>query len=254
MSQDSALLALMAAGASHCAVVISDHGSLLTSLFFTGLMGSLSHCSTMCGPFVLSQVAARMEAIPAQKMREWHRLTGAALLPYHLGRGTTYMLLGSLGALLAGSLSSLNGLRWLSAGLLLVAALLLVGYALPQFKIHLPGLPAERWWSATVARKAQALFASPVGGRGYLLGTLLGFIPCGLLYAALAAAAATGDPLAGAFGMAAFVLGTIPMLFVVGLLGHLAGDRWRTTMRQATPILLLFNAAALVWMAVSQIL
>lgn len=251
MESESALLALIAAGASHCAVVITDRGSLLVSLFMTGLLGSLTHCSAMCGPFVLSQVAARMEAIPAREMREWHRLTGAALLPYHLGRGTTYMALGGLGAALAGSLQDLSGLRWLSGGLLLVAALVLVGYAIPQLKVAFPpGRWAERWWSAQVAGWARPLFASPIGARGYGLGVLLGFIPCGLLYAALAAAAATGDPLAGVFGMGAFVLGTIPTLFTVGLLGHLAGQQWRESLRKAAPWLLLFNAGALTWMAV----
>ncbi|MBY0430344.1 MAG: sulfite exporter TauE/SafE family protein, partial [Rhodospirillales bacterium] len=48
----------------------------MASLFLTGLVGSLSHCAGMCGPFVLSQVAARLESRPASRMREWHRLTG----------------------------------------------------------------------------------------------------------------------------------------------------------------------------------
>lgn len=251
MEQESALLALIAAGASHCVVVITDRGSLLVSLLMTGLLGSLTHCSAMCGPFVLSQVAARMEAIPAREMREWHRLSGAALLPYHLGRGTTYMALGGLGAALAGSLQDLSGLRWISGVLLLVAALLLVGYAIPHVKIAVPlGRWAEQWWSSRVSGWAKPLFASPIGVKGYGLGILLGFIPCGLLYAALAAAAATGDPVAGMFGMAAFVLGTIPALFIIGLLGHLAGQRWRENVRKAAPVLLLLNAAILTWMAI----
>jgi sulfite exporter TauE/SafE len=254
MDQDQALLALLAAGVSHCAVVITDKGSLLVSLLFTGLVGGLSHCSTMCGPFVLSQVSARMEAIPASQMREWHRLTGAALLPYHLGRGTTYMALGAIGAALAGSLSGLGGLRWLSAALLIVAAMLLVGYALPQFKVKLPGGDlSERWWSGRVAKIAKPLFSAPLGFKGYLLGLLLGFIPCGLLYGALTAAASTGDPVAGAMGMGAFVLGTLPTLFAVGLLGHFAGQRWRAMVRSGAPILLLLNAGVLTWLAISLI-
>jgi sulfite exporter TauE/SafE len=254
MDQDQALLALLAAGVSHCAVVITDKGNLLLSLLFTGLVGGLSHCSTMCGPFVLSQVSARMEALPASQMREWHRLTGAALLPYHLGRATTYMSLGAIGAALAGSLSGLGGLRWLSAILLMIAALLLIGYALPQLKVKLPGgAVAERWWSGRMATLAKPLFSAPVGLKGYLLGILLGFIPCGLLYGALTAAASTGDPLAGAFGMGAFVLGTLPTLFAVGLLGHFASQRWRDIVRRGAPILLLLNAGVLTWLAVTLI-
>ncbi len=76
-------------------------------------------------------------------------------------------------------------------------------------------------------RWARPLFARPVGFRGYALGLMLGFLPCGLLYGALAAAAASGDPLTGAFAMIAFALGTVPALLAVGLAGHVAGQRWQ---------------------------
>lgn len=252
MDQEQAFLALLSAGANHCVAVVDGHGSLLLSLLLTGLVGGLTHCTAMCGPFVLSQVQARMEAIPASRMREWHRLAGAALVPYQLGRLTTYAALGAIGAALAGSLKDLSGLRWLSAGLLVFAALLLIGYALPRFKLALPGgKVAEQWWSGRVGRLARPLFSAPTGGKGYLLGLLLGFIPCGLLYGALAASAATGDPLAGAFGMTVFALGTMPNLIGVGLAGHLAGSRFREAFARAAPVLLLFNAAVLSWMAVT---
>ncbi len=254
MEQDAVLLTLLASGASHCADIVTEEGSLLVSLLFTGLIGGLTHCTAMCGPFVLSQVSARMEGIPASKMREWHRLTGAALLPYQLGRMTTYMVLGTAGAALADQLTDLSGLRWLSAALLVLAAVLFVGYAIPRLKIDLPGgRQAEAWWSNRVAGLARPLFAAPVGGRGYLLGLMLGFIPCGLLYAALAAAASTGDPVAGAFGMAAFAVGTMPALFGVGMAGHVAGMQWRGVIAKGAPILLLLNACILTYMAVDLI-
>lgn len=255
MDQDSVLLALIAAGVSHCADVVVDQGNLLVSLFMTGLVGGLAHCTAMCGPFVLSQVGARLEGVPASRMREWHRLAGAALLPYQVGRLTTYSLLGAVGASLAGSLGSLTGLRWISAVLLGLAALFFIGYAIPRVKALLPGQGQgerrEGWWSRHVGRLARPLFAAPTGWRGYALGLLLGFIPCGLLYGALAAAASTGDPLAGAFGMAVFALGTMPTLFGVGLAGHVAGTQWRGALVKGAPVLLVLNAAVLSWMAVS---
>lgn len=253
MATPDAAFALIAAGLSHCSGVVAEQGGLLTSLFVTGLVGGVSHCIGMCGPFVLSQVGARLEKIPAARMREWHRLTGAALLPYQLGRMTTYMLLGAAGATLAGQINSLSGLRWLSAGLLLLAAVLFAGHAIPRLRrlwqpaATVSAPPTGRW----INRIAAPLFAAPLGWRGYGLGLVLGFIPCGLLYAALAAAAATGDPVAGAFGMAAFCLGTMPNLFAVGLAGHLAGQRWRGLIAQAAPVLLLLNAGVLAWLAVS---
>lgn len=260
MDQDSVLLALIAAGVSHCADVVVDQGNLLVSLFMTGLVGGVAHCSAMCGPFVLSQVGARLEGVPASRMREWHRLAGAALLPYQLGRLTTYSLLGAVGASLAGglagSLGGLAGLRWISALLLGLAALFFLGYAIPRVRALLPGQGGdgrEGWWSRHVGRLARPLFAAPTGWRGYALGLLLGFIPCGLLYGALAAAASTGDPVAGAFGMAVFALGTMPTLFGVGLAGHVAGSHWRGVLAKGAPVLLVLNAVVLSWMAVGLI-
>lgn len=255
MDQDAILLTLLAAGISHCADVFTDQGNILLSLLFMGLVGGLTHCTAMCGPFVLSQVEARLQTVPAARMREWHRLTGAAVFPYQMGRLTTYALLGTLGALFAGSLSSLSGLKWVSAALLAVAALLLVGYAVPRLKIALPGgQVAESWWASRVGRVARPLFRAPVGWRGYGLGVLLGFIPCGLLYGALLAAAATGDPVAGAFGMAAFAVGTMPSLMGLGLAGYMAGSQWKAQVARFAPALLLLNAGVLSYMAVTLVL
>ncbi|MBI3446672.1 MAG: sulfite exporter TauE/SafE family protein, partial [Magnetospirillum sp.] len=180
---------LLHAGIGICRVGIDGRESLIGGLFLTGLIGSLTHCAGMCGPFVLSQVAARMEAIPLECMSEMRRLAGAALLTYHLGRATTYGVLGAAAATLAGILGGAAPFRWLAAALLIVAAGFLLSMALPGIKA-LAGGDGETWWSKGIGRMARPLFARPNGWRGWLLGVALGFIPCGLLYAALAAAAA----------------------------------------------------------------
>lgn len=250
MDQEAALLSLLASGLQHCQATVIQDGGLLASLFLTGLVGGLSHCTGMCGPFVLSQVTTRMEARPASQMREWHRLTGAALIPYHLGRTTTYIALGTVAAAMTGALGT--GLRWLSAFLLLLAALVMLGYALPRLKALLGKAGGEGWWSRTVGRMARPLFGRPTGWRGYVLGLMLGFIPCGLLYAALAAAAALGQPLTAALGMAVFSLGTVPSLLGVGLVGHMAARRWRGAVLQYAPLLLVLNAGVLAYLAFEQ--
>ncbi len=250
MDQQSILMALLDAGLYQCTAVFTEDGGLLASLFMMGLLGGVSHCAGMCGPFVLSQVGARLEARPASRMREWHRLTGAALLPYQLGRATTYVGLGVLGALLAGLLVGGVGLRWLSAGLLLFAALFMLGYAVPGLKrLTGAGVGGEGRWSRSLAGWVRPLFAAPFGWRGWLLGVALGFIPCGLLYAAVAAASSYGEPLTAAFGMAAFWAGTVPTLFGVGLVGHMAARRWRGSVLRYAPLLLVLNAGVLTWMA-----
>ncbi len=252
MDEPFFLKALLDSGLAHCQVVIDDHGGLLASLFLAGLVGGPTHCVGMCGPFVLSQVTARLEDTPASRMREWHRLGGAALVPYHLGRLTTYVLLGVLAALMASGAATFGGFRWLSAGLLVLAALFFAGYALRGLApnlMRLGGGSGEGAWSRWLGDRVRPLFRRPVGWRGYALGIALGFLPCGLLYGALAASASGGDALAGGFAMAAFALGTVPSLIGVGLAGHLAGRHWRGAMARVAPALLVINAGLLSFMA-----
>lgn len=244
------LLATLSAGLAACRVTVTDNGGLLSSLLVTGLVGSLTHCAGMCGPFVLSQTAARLEQVPVARMGEWHRLSGAALIPYHLGRATTYAALGAAAGAAAGALAGWGGFRFLAGGLLAVAAVLLLGMAVPRLKSLWGGdTGGESWWSGTLGRWAKPLFATPTGWRGWTLGVALGFIPCGLLYAALVAAAASGSALAGAFGMLAFAAGTVPLLVAVGAVGHFAISHWRTALLRWSPLLLTANAGVLVFMA-----
>jgi sulfite exporter TauE/SafE len=251
MDPQAELMDVLASGLAHCHVVISDEGGLLSSLALAGLAGGFTHCAGMCGPFVLAQVTARLEAIPADRMREVHRLTGAALVPYHLGRTTTYAMLGAALAGLAGAINRSGLLDWISAALLLVAALLFIGYALPRLRVGVPGgAKAEAWWSDHVGRLARPLMREPVGWRGYGLGVMLGFIPCGLLYGALAAAASSGEVLTGALAMAVFGLATVPSLLVVGVAGGVAATRFRGAMAVAVPALMLLNAGVLLYLAV----
>ena len=248
MDDPQLLSSLLAAGVAHCRVTVTTHAGLLGSLFLAGLVGSTTHCVGMCGPFVLSQTVARLEAVPASQLSEFSRLRGAALLPYHLGRATTYTLLGTLAATFAGGFAALAQVRWLSAVLLLVAALFFLAYSLRRLPRRWSSAGGG-WWARRVEPMVRPLFARPVGWRGYLLGVVLGFIPCGLLYGALTAAAASGDTLAGAAAMLAFTAGTFPALLAVGLAGHVVGSQWREMALRVAPALMLLNAAALSYLA-----
>src|ERR1700722_7004922 len=96
-------------------------GGLLIGLFVAGAAGSTMHCVPMCGGFVLGQVAEGMARLPATRLCEWQRVRRGALLPYHLGRLTTYAGLGALGATAMGRLPWFGAL---SGGLLLLGAAL----------------------------------------------------------------------------------------------------------------------------------
>ncbi len=232
-------------------------GGLLLGLFVAGAAGSTMHCVPMCGGFVLGQVADRMAAVPAARLCEWRRVGAGVLLPYHFGRLTTYAGLGAIAGLGGAMLARLPWFGLLSAALLLAAAGLFLLHALrrvvPALGRLLPALErAPQSWSRAIARLTRGLDRTRRGG-GYLLGLALGFLPCGFLYAALAATAASGSPLLGALGMAAFGLGTAPALIAIGIAGQAAGRRWQRGMAIAAPAVMLVNAALLAALALQRL-
>ena len=199
------------------------------ALFLAGLLGAPVHCGAMCGGFVLGQVANRMASAP---LCEWRRIGGAALLPYHLGRLTTYALLGAIVG--AGSAALLP--HWMATVLLLVGAALFLVRGLSS---------APRFWNRSVGGMARR-----AGGSRFALGLALGFLPCGFLYAALTIAAAGQSALAGGLGMLAFGLGTVPTLVAVGIAGQVAARRWQGRIARWSPALMVANAVLLVGLAV----
>ncbi|TDQ77548.1 hypothetical protein A8950_3700 [Dongia mobilis] len=240
-------ISAFAALAAHCQDVAVAHGPVFLGLLVAGFVGSAGHCVGMCGPFVLAQSGGRMARVPLQggALRlELRRLQAGLALPYQVGRATTYILAGALLAAPFGVASHLTDWPYLAPSLLAFAAIIFAWQAWRGF-----GLPSPRLWGDALPRLAGPLLQAPFGWRGFVLGLLLGFMPCGLLYGALAAAAATADPLAAAIGMAGFVLGTIPALGAVGYLGGRAALRWRPLAQRALPFVAGFNACILLAMA-----
>lgn len=248
---DEPLLSLSLALA-HCKAVAIDHGPLLLSMFLAGLIGSASHCAPMCGPFVLAQTGEAMARLPVCS-GELRRLAGAALLPYHAGRAATYILLAVLLSLPLQLMSQLPQLRFIPAIALLLGALLFLVLGFHGLRGSLESGLLGVGIGSKLGRIAQPLFARPRGWRGVGLGMVLGFLPCGLLYAAIGAAAATSNSLAAAMSMAAFTLGTFPILWLVGYLGGWAQRRWNKLARPILPAIALLNAIVLGGMAWSWI-
>jgi uncharacterized protein len=219
---------------------------VIAALFVAGLVGSFSHCAAMCGPFVLAQVSSASGAPP------FLRLVRGALIPYHLGRATTYAFLGAIAGSIGHGIAATIALRPVLAGFLLVAAALFLIQALIGLGL-LP--PLVRGFSLTgragtaLARLAGPLLRRDDGTGSYVLGVTLGFLPCGLLYGALAAAAGTGSALGGAMAMAAFTAATAPSLVAIGCARVGLAQRWRRLAQAAMPPLQLFNAVVLAGLA-----
>ncbi len=228
--------------------------ALMLGLFLAGLASGATHCSAMCAPFVLAQASAGQGA-GGSMLR---RLSGAALLPYHLGRMLGYAALGALAGLTAGALARVSGLDLVLGLLLAAGAVLMLAQALRQGASWLPArlgraaghlaIPGAAV-PACIARPLQALLAAPHGWRGVGLGLLLSALPCGVLYGALAAAAASGSALAGALAMAAFVAGTVPALVALAMAGRFFGRRHGRAMGAVGAGLFALNGLLLAGMA-----
>jgi len=208
-------------------------GDLSIVLTF-GFLSSI-HCVQMCGPIVLSYSVA---ANTAQGRRSFLGLH----LAYNAGRALTYSLLGVIAGFAGGAMGWVGQLAGFQNAAAIVAgtAMILTGIAMFGFA------PGFRNWHgfalpARLLRPAGKLIASPRSTSKFALGLMMGFLPCGLIYAALMKAIGTASPLEGAFTMLAFALGTSLALIVVGL-GSSAATvkvaRWGTTVSAITVLIM----------------
>ena len=206
----------------------------LVAAFLVGLAGS-THCLGMCGG-IAGSLGAGIEG--SSRHRRW-----LMALSFNLGRILSYGMLGALVALLVAAIGSGVAAPQWGIFLRLVTGAVFIAIAC-QLLLDWQGLRriealGGRVWRH-IAPLAQRLMPvrSPV--QALALGGLWGWLPCGLVYTALLAAAGSGQPLQGAAIMLSFGLGTVPAMTGVTLFGQ-AIRRWRTGIRgrQITGLLLL---------------
>jgi hypothetical protein len=220
--------------------------SLYLALVVTGVIAGATHCVGMCGPFVLTRAARVGAALPAQAVGPWLRLRAGVLPAYHLGRALTYSLLGAVAGTFGAGFASIVGLGWERHVFIGLAIVLLLAPLL--FRVRAVVLPPQ--WGELVTRTAGKVARLPGLGGDFPLGAALGFLPCGMIYTALAAAAGAGGALEGALAMAAFAAGTWIPLAVVGSLGATAGRQLREHLRRWAVPLVLVNVLTLsIWLA-----
>lgn len=215
-------------------------GVILTALGL-GFFGS-PHCLGMCGGVVMAFGLSMQGVSPAKK-----RLLIAT---YHLGRLTSYALLGAVGAVLGASVLSPvmtdNALPRILLGLALVfCALLMLG--LPMLKsIEKLGLGL---WQKLAPLRAK-LFPLNSVPKALMAGLLWGFLPCGLVYGAILVAVGLGATgwsgvgLGSAF-MFLFGLGTLPLLLTTqGGVAVLQNITQKLSLRRAGGVLMLLSGLA----------
>jgi len=173
--------------------------------FFMGLLGSL-HCVAMCGPLLL--------ALPSSG-KDHYRIVINRII-YQIGRVLTYAALG----LLIGFISIGAEYKGWQQGLSILTGILLVGMGLfTFFGNHSSGLiKAQQKLFAPLFKRMGYWLYKP--GGNFIAGVLNGFLPCGMVYMALATALNTGNTLAGGRFMLLFGLGTLPLMLLTGIAGN----------------------------------
>jgi sulfite exporter TauE/SafE len=210
---------------------------LTLSAFLVGLLGGV-HCAGMCGGIVgaLSNGLA-----PGIRSSRWRFLS--ALLAYNGGRIISYSLAGLLLGLLGQQVGALQVFGSFPIGRVVGGVFMIL------FGFYLAG-----WWHALLLlEKAGALLwrrIEPLGrrfipirgiGAAFLLGLVWGWLPCGMVYAVLALALASGNVLYGGLVMLAFGLGTLPLMvgmgFALGKLTRMLQGRILRTLAGVTVML-----------------
>lgn len=182
--------------------------ALLFAAVSMGFLGS-PHCLGMCGGIVAAFGLSMQTRSPRQQ--QWLTLV------YHGGRLTSYMLLGlvagSFGATMLAPLTNNGTIARVLLGVALIfCAMLMLG--MPMLK-PIEKLGLGLWQRLSPLR--QKLFPLDSTPKAFLAGLLWGFLPCGLVYGAIALAIGAGshgyhDITTGILVMFAFGIGTLPLL------------------------------------------
>lgn len=183
-----------------------------------GFLGSL-HCLGMCGPLVLSVPLGGKGGFSS-----WWRIAA-----YHLSRSWGYGVMGALvGIFGKGLQENLPATFHLDLAIFSGFLILFIYLVLPKLHLEAPG----RWWASVQKR----IRSSDLPGGPWLLGTLNAFLPCGLVYVALAMSLATSSPLQAMILMFSFGVGTSPALAAVVGLGRVIklGRGWGSRLKHAS--------------------
>ncbi|MCX7086058.1 MAG: sulfite exporter TauE/SafE family protein [Methylococcales bacterium] len=183
--------------------------------FMMGLFSSL-HCIGMCGSII-----GTLTLSLSPEIRNNKKLLLPFVFNYNFGRITSYALagalIGSIEALLSMPLGDFNGHRFLqilSAIIMAGAGVYIAGW-FPRFA-YIEKAGVNIW--KQIEPYGRKLIPVKNHTQAYLFGMVWGWLPCGLVYSALALAATSGDVTKSAFTMLAFGLGTLPAVMGIGVM------------------------------------
>ncbi len=188
--------------------------TLLLGVLVASLVGSI-HCAAMCGAFVCLYSGTSAP-------RGVAGMHGHAA--YNLGRLASYVTLGLLAGSLGARVDAVGQFAGIGRAAAILAGSLMVAWAIgiiaSSLGLRVVSLGAPQWARRRLGAIVLAARGQPMVIRAGVTGLVTSLLPCGWLYTFVVTAGGTGRPLAGAVVMAAFWIGTVPMMLGVGLGAH----------------------------------
>lgn len=202
---------------------------MMWTAFIVGLAGSL-HCAGMCSPLVMAVSRLSPGAMTTR-------------LVYNAGRILTYGLMGAV----AGTIGGLFDLTPFQKTLSLItgAILVLVGLFGNAFTIPLM-TPAIARFTGGIKQAFSATLKKKTRFSTFILGTLNGFLPCGLTYIALGYTVTAPGALSGFGYMIAFGAGTLPAMIGVPLVVNPLLNKLNISMAKVNAAMLILAGLLLV--------
>lgn len=190
-----------------------------------GLLGSL-HCVGMCGPIAL--------ALPLNRNSKWGVFSGNAV--YSIGRLSSYFILGLVFGLLGSGFHLFGIQQYLSMVIgigIILGVLLQKNYfnlRLPAFYLRFVNRLKDALGKAFQRRSKMNLLS---------IGFINGFLPCGLVYMAIAGSVSMAKPIQGGLFMVLFGMGTLPLMWAVAIFGNQLSQQYAQKLKQAVPVFLI---------------
>lgn len=238
------------------AVANLDFSSLLWLLFVTGMAGSFTHCIAMCGPIAMAQLNIRLMKLSPAQITEKERIKAAVLLPYYIGKAVTYSVLTLLAYGVATNIAQIPYVHYIASLILGLTAVFFLSLALNKSGSFLSFFEnaVTRKFQFLISHQTKKLHFEPYGFKGFVLGMILGLIPCGLVYGSIVLAIDSAQHWSHAMAaMFVFGIATVPGLFLSAYAGTIVFKTYRRLFKFFYVLTMLFNSGLLFFYAYKQI-
>ncbi len=199
---------------------------LLFTAITLGFVGSF-HCLGMCGPITL--------ALPISSSNLYLRFIGSII--YNIGRMSTYILLGFVFFLLGQGISTAITQQGLAImiGCIFLLSVIFNYFSNIKFNTTLNFFNFINKIKLILGKR----FKNSTLSNLFTIGLLNGFLPCGLVYAAIGNAITANNILYGCLAMLLFGIGTLPMMLFSSFLSHIISIQLRNKLKKFVPYFLI---------------